>query len=430
MDDEDGGVDMDLDRPRAAKRGEGGGPTTAEEEGEEDEVDGYLKPNHLNRLLGHEDSPVKFFGWIQNSYTANPGNQVDGTNFGVNPNDLANAWQLQQIYLVAEKRIAQGDTVDLGFRSDNLFGDDWQNFHAVGFFNRAFRVDQIGYSPVQLYGDIHLPILTAGGLDIKGGRFYALPGYEDGIAPARPLLSTGYLFSYAQPFTHIGFMSTLHLTDRINLYSGAINGWDRWINQHYKWGYEGGATWDSEDDRTNVTFTVTWGPDQISPDPAMPGQTPPLRAQSFRPTVPGERPLGFGGKSTALFNQILIHEWTDEFSMILEADEAFQNAVPGIGPNGRAQNASWYGLSGWTLYELTERLTLVGRAEAFRDHNGVRTGFADTFYEGTLGLNYRPKSWLMIRPETRYDWAGKTHPFNDGRSRDQFTFGFDVIVLF
>ena len=34
-----------------------------------------------------------------------------------------------------------------------------------------------------------------------------------------------------------GFGGTLHLTDRINLYSGAINGWDRWINSHNPWGY-------------------------------------------------------------------------------------------------------------------------------------------------------------------------------------------------
>ena len=44
----------------------------------------------------------------------------------------------------------------------------------------------LGYDPVQLYGEVHLPWLTKGGVDVKGGRFYALTGYEDGRAPARP----------------------------------------------------------------------------------------------------------------------------------------------------------------------------------------------------------------------------------------------------
>lgn len=424
-------VDRQLDRPRAQKRGEGGGPTRVEEEAEEDEVDGYIKPDLLNRMTSLRGSRVSLFGWVQGSFTANPGNRVDGTNFGVNPNDLANAWQFEQIYLVAERRLVETDGVDFGFRFDNLFGTDWQNFHDVGFLNHAFRVDRPGYEPVQLYGDVHLPILTSGGLDVRGGRFYALPGYEDGIAPGRPLLSTGYLFSYGQPMTHVGVMTTLHLTDQINLYNGAINGWDRWINEHYKWGYSGGLSWDSKDERTNLTMTVTLGPDQISADPAMPEEVArPLRATRFHPSVPGESALGFGGKSTGLLDAVLVHEWTERLSTVLEGEDGFQNAVPGLGPRGRPRNASWYGLSGWSSYDLTDRLTWVVRAEAFRDQNGVRTGFDDTFYEATTGLIYRPRPWLMIRPETRFDWAQKGHPYNDGRSRDQFTFGFDTIILF
>jgi hypothetical protein len=427
--------DPNLSRPRAERRGEGGGPSRAEEEEdeeeeEEDELDGYIKPNLLNDLLRLDDSPVKLFGWVQGSFTANPRLSSDGQNFGVNPNNLANAWTFQQVYFVVEKRVAEGDQPDLGFRFDNLFGNDWQNFHAVGLFDRAFRVDHFGYDPVQMYGELHLPWLTLGGLDIKGGRFYSLAGYEDGMAPSRPLLSTGYLFSYAHPFTQFGMMTTWHLTDRINLYNGAVNGWDRWINQHYKWGYAGGASWDSADERTNLALTINWGPDQISRDPATAAAQDGVQAQAARPAVPGRRPLGFGGKDTGLFTTVLTHEWTEDFSTIIEADQAFQNAVPGIGPGGRPQNASWYGLSGWALYDLTDRLTGVGRAEVFRDNNGVRTGFADTFYETTLGLIYKPRPWLWLRPEARFDWAQKTHPYDDARHSDQFTFGFDLIFLF
>jgi hypothetical protein len=39
------------------------------------------------------------------------------------------------------------------------------------------------------------------------------------------------MFNYGQPFTHVGVITTLHVTDKINLFNGSIKGWDRWINE-------------------------------------------------------------------------------------------------------------------------------------------------------------------------------------------------------
>ena len=80
--------------------------------------------------------------------------------------------------------------------------------------------------------------------------------------------------------------------------------------------------------------------------------------------------------------------------------------------------------------QFNDKLTGVWRSEVFRDDDGVRTGFADNFYEQTLGLIYKPHSWLWIRPEARYDWAQDTKPYTDGTRSSQFTLGFDVILLF
>ena len=48
----------------------------------------------------------------------------------------------------------------------------------------------------------------------------------------------------------------------------------------------------------------------------------------------------------------------------------------------------------------------------------------------TLGLIYKPKPWLWIRPEARYDWAQFTKPFSDGTRGSQLTLAIDVIVQF
>jgi hypothetical protein len=100
--------------------------------------------------------------------------------------------------------------------------------------------------------------------------------------------------------------------------------------------------------------------------------------------------------------------------------------------NAAAKYDTWYGFVNAYLYRFTDQVTGVWRAEVFWDTNGARTGklVGDRYYEMTLGVRYQPRSWLLIRPEARYDWS-QFHPAyaNDTR-KSQFTLGFDVIVLF
>ncbi len=54
----------------------------------------------------------------------------------------------------------------------------------------------------------------------------------------------------------------------------------------------------------------------------------------------------------------------------------------------------------------------------------------EVFYEQTLGLIYKPKPWLWVRPEARYDWAQFCKPFDNNTKSSQFTLALDVILLF
>jgi len=84
----------------------------------------------------------------------------------------------------------------------------------------------------------------------------------------------------------------------------------------------------------------------------------------------------------------------------------------------------------WFLYQFTDKVAGIWRAEVFWDPYGLATGSPNDLREMTLGLNIQTKPRLWLRPEARYDWAQFTHPFNDGTRNSQFTMGFDVIVLF
>jgi hypothetical protein len=403
-------------------------------------------PPLLNRILGLDDTPIRVFGWIENSFTGNPSQPSNHMNFGVNPNFLANRWMGNQYYFVVENPLEPSDQVNFGFRVDNLFGNDWQFNHMQGLFDTSFKANHFaGYDPAQLYVNVHLPILAPGGLDIQGGRWYSIMGYESVPAINRPFLSVPYMFNYGQPFTFFGALTTLNLSDRLKLYNGAVNGWDRWIDRHDRWGYLGSISLTSKDQKTDLAFSVVEGPNQLPylPDPNLP--KPPTGVFTSSDVAGRRNPL-YARSNRILFTTVLAYKWTKKLTQVVEADQAYESNVPGIGPGGRPKHAEWYGLANWFLYQVTEddTLTLNWRSEVWRDDDGIRTfnpasnmsgggarvGFADNFYEATVGSIYKPKPYIWIRPEARYDWSQFTHPYNGGQSKSQFTIAFDVIFLF
>ena len=401
-------------------------PTTAE-----GAAAGANRTNYLERLLGIQDGPVRVYGWIQNSYTGNAnGRPRDGINFGVFPNHLADRWQGNQYYLILERTLRQDDSVNLGFRFDTLLGHDWQFTKSYGLFDRAFRPNSFaGVDLPQIYAEAHLPVLSKNGLDVRGGRFFSPAGFENVQAVKRPLLSVPYLFNYT-PFTLFGVLTTFHLNERTNIYNGAVNGWDRWVDQNYRYSYLGGFNYNSRDLKTAVTTILLTGPNQLPR--FAPANSPSLpTGVTTSPTLQGRRDPSYAGNWRTYLDTTVTHTWSDR---LVEAAEVFfvhESDVPGLGPHGSVSpESAWYGGAHWFLYNFTDKVQGVYRAEVFHDQNGGATGVADTYYEMTLGLPIKPRPWLWVRPEARYDWAQSQHPFNDGTRGSQLTLAFDVILQF
>ncbi len=118
---------------------------------------------------------------------------------------------------------------------------------------------------------------------------------------------------------------------------------------------------------------------------------------------------------------------------MLESDQAWETNVPfalGNTDGFNRHNAQWYSFGNWFLYSCNEKFTAVWRSEIFRDNNGVRTGTAADYVEFTLGGIYKPKPYLWIRPEARYDFTNGPKVYNDNTRNSQLTLGFDIILLF
>lgn len=417
-----------IELPFGLEAAGGGEPTVAQaEEGPVPVLEG---PGWLDRALGLGDSRIETFGWIQNTFTGNTdGTPASGRNFALFPNHLANQWMGNQYYLVATRAAQQSDGLDWGFRIDALFGNDWSYTKMLGVFDRAFVSDRFaGFDLPQIYGEAHLPLLTEGGLDVKFGRWYSVAGYESVMATHRPLLSWPYIMTYF-PFTFSGLMTTFHATDRLNVFNGAVPGVDRWFNEHYRWTYIGGLGWTSQDGRTTATFVVMNGPNQL---PSFFPTKTPLAVVGF-PSAPyraGRPNPGYARNDRFYTQNVVTHNWSDRLVQAAEFSGAFDQNTPGAGPGGRSQDTRWFGAANWFLYDLTENLTGIWRTEVFHDGSPYVTGVSDTYYAFTLGALYKPRDWLWIRPEARYDWAQYHHPFNDGTRSSRFTIGIDVIVRF
>ena len=108
----------------------------------------------------------------------------------------------------------------------------------------------------------------------------------------------------------------------------------------------------------------------------------------------------------------------------------------------RGTDANWYGIDQYLYYTINDCWRAGLRFEWFNDEDGTRVGLnrpsnpnnpplAGDYYSLSLGLNWTPRSNLIIRPEVRVDWYdGPALPFDDGTDDSQFMVGLDAIWQF
>ncbi|WP_161602433.1 outer membrane beta-barrel protein [Tautonia marina] len=395
-------------------------------------------PHFLQELIGLEDLPFRFRGWIQNSFSGNPANPPDRINFGEYPNYQANQWQGNQYYLIVERLPDQEDQLSLGFRVDSFLGNDWIFSKSYGFADEAFDVGQFsGVDVPQFFAELHLPLFTERGLDIRGGRWYSPAGFEGVQAIERPLFSVTNLMTFT-PFTFFGVLGIQHLDDRTDLYLGTVNGWDRFLNANYVWNTIAGLTRDSADGRTRLSGFMVVGPNQLPFFPSANSTFLPVGVRTSA-EVAGLTNFGYSRSNRFYASFVLTRDWTDRLTQAMEVAWVVDENTPLMtGPGSRQtgarntrQNTEWYGFANWFLYELDPKLTAVWRSEIFRDDDGVIFGTtSDTYYEMTLGLNYKPRPWFWVRPEVRFDWSQTGTPYDDGQAGSQITLNVDAILLY
>ncbi len=359
-------------------------------------------------------------GWVQQGITFNNYGSSNTFNGPMAINDLNEQYQLNQAWLYFVKPTDTGGCgCDIGGRIDVVYGTDWRWAPTPGLENNINGSDNYyGLVLPQFYLEVAI-----NDLKVKLGRFGTFTSYELVPAPLNFFYSHSYLTGgYFDPLLVTGLQAEYKLNDQLTAVGGFNRGWLNFEDPTDTFSFLGGVKWASCDKRENLSLMVDTGPE-----------------------------TGFTGVNdrhtvylvyTCQLNKCLLY--ASQYDIGQEKNGSVVS--PG-------HNANYYGVEQVLIRKLNDRWSAGLRFEWARDEDGARIagignligsdkgwlgqpGFAGSWYDVTLGLNYRPHPNVVFRPEVRWDSYHGTRnvanqaPFDNFRAVNQFTTAMDMIITF
>jgi hypothetical protein len=351
---------------------------------------------NINETAPLKDLGINVGGWATAGIAGNPDSPESRTNGPVTFNNRANEFNAHQLYGFIEKAVdEEGGKWDLGFRADIVYGIDafyttQANFDDNLVSDGSSRLYKLAFP--QAYATIFAPI--GNGITTKIGHFYTIIGNEVVTAPDNFFFSHAYTMQYGEPFTHTGILSSYPVNKNISITGGVVSGWDSFFQEPAN--FLGGVTYTTDDERTSVAFSL----------------------------ITGDVNKGDEHNRT-MYSIVLNHDVTDSLHYTLQHDMGIEEK------SLAADSGKWYGVNQYLTYDVSDKIGVGTRLEWFRDEDGFRVnGNKAHFLAATVGLNYKPMSWLTLRPEVRYDHSIENSAYNDGLSNDQVLISADAIVHF
>lgn len=380
----------------------------------------------------------KASGFLDVAYTQNFNNPNSDLNqlhiFDTN----ANAFMAHLAQLMLERPAdAGGSTLDrAGFRARLNFGADARVTRARTNFQTGTSNDELDFQ--ELYAEYILPI--GNGLKVQAGKMNTLIGYEVINSFENVNFSRSFMFGLGQAFTTTGIRFTYTFNPMVTASFGVVNGWDN-IDDNNK-----GKTIEylvalTPHEKFGVSWYGSYGPEQAN--------------RQFGDATSGGAP---GNPSAKRFANglIITLKATDKDTVVLEPYYVNEASNPAVAANANLKtNARWNGLAGYLIHDFDEQWSARLRGEIFEDAGGSRTcggtfnnaggtntcagatnttpatPTAQTLWEITPTLQFKPVPSLITRVEFRYDKSDKNVFLYGSRPvNNQETLSFEVIYLF
>ncbi|MEC4890122.1 MAG: outer membrane beta-barrel protein [Nitrospira sp.] len=384
----------------------------------------------------------KVSGFVDVAYTHNFNNPSTNLNqlhiFDTN----ASSFMPHMAQLMLERPAdAGGSALDrAGFRARLNFGPDARVTRARTNYQPGVAGAEMDFQ--ELYAEYILPV--GNGLKVQAGKINTLIGYEVINSWENPNFSRTFMFGLGQAFTTTGIRFTYTFNPVVTASVGVVNGWDN-VDDNNKGKTVEWLVAITPHERFGVNFYGSVGPEQSN-------------------TVGGVV-SGAGTNASAqrtVVGSIITFKATSQDTIILEpyyANEANANLVAGQ----TGKNARWNGIGAYYLHDFDDQWSMRLRGEIFEDAGGARactgvvagsvgaftgapggwntcagatasaaaTAVAQTLWETTYTLQYKPVPSLITRAEFRYDHSNKNVFLNGNeRTNNQETLSFQVVYLF
>jgi hypothetical protein len=205
---------------------------------------------------------------------------------------------------------------------------------------------------------------------IRAGKFATFNGIELIESGSNPTISRGYLFGLAEPFTNTGAEVFYQVTEMVDAHVGVVNGWDVMSdNNRGKTILAKVGIVPNKD--SLVTVSAYAGPEQLD------------NTSNWRETL--------------------------DITALVKISKLDLNLQGNIGREDKAspmmEDATWFGIGVQPLFHVSDKFSVGGRAELFRDNDGARTGSQVQLVNLTVTPGYLLGSNFLLRGEARVDLA-------------------------
>jgi hypothetical protein len=395
-------------------------------------------PSLWNRL------GFKIYGFIDVAYTHNFNNPSTNLNQLHIFDTDANSFSPHMVQFVVERPADAGGTgmERLGFRARLNFGLDARVTRARTNFAPGTSNSELDFQEV--YGEYIVPI--GNGLRIQAGKINTLIGYEVINSWENPNFSRTFMFGLSQAFTTTGIRFTYTFNPLVTASIGLINGWDNVDDNNKSKSVEWLVAL-TPHERVGVSFYGSYGAEQGN---CQGGGTSGGVAAPCTPYTTGNDP---SAKRTVV-GSIITLKATSKDTIVLEPYYGNEGNASTV---SHAHNARWNGLGAYLIHDFDEQWSARFRGEIWEDAGGARTcigginfaggtntcagspfgggagpgGIAQTLWENTYTLQYKPFPSLITRAEFRYDHSNKNVFLEGSRPvNNQETLSFQIVYLF
>jgi len=269
------------------------------------------------------------------------------------------------------------------------------------------------------------------------GRFETLAGAEVIESPSDLEFSRSILIGYAVPFTHTGGRLTWAMNSNISFVAGLNKGWDTTSDVNAPWNNFAGTP--PFNDTSSLTFEggALWNPSKYF-SATLDGYTGQVEEGNqvgwlgYAVAYPA-LPLNPARPTKSLIDDVFTWRPTSSLTFILNTDYGTQTNSTMFSTTGAPIGYGldkWGGFAGYASYAISGQWSGTLRGEVFEDYGGARSGFTQTWREGTVTLQYSPIENIIIRGEVRADKSTSASFFGIGGAAytTNTQFGIETII--